>query len=112
MIRPTHFKSYLPLIKSFLITCGVETIIFDLLNKIILFSGGVLPVKSTIFSLSISTNFSQEARCCETKGLVGAKIITFASDLCFLKQLAICKIPIIVFPKPVGKTTKEFLFLH
>ena len=86
--------------------------ILELLKAMILFSGDIFPVNREIFFLSTSRNISQEALCCATNGLVGANIIVFALPLYFSRALAINKIPIIVFPSPVGRTTKLFFALH
>jgi hypothetical protein len=81
------------------------------LKSKILFSGEIFPVNEVIKLESIFKKSSHEALCCETKGRVGARIMILDSGY-FYRVLPISKIPIIVFPKPVGKTIKEFLPMH
>ena len=59
----------------------------------------------------MSKKDSQDLLCWKTKGRVGARMSTFDLEY-FCKAWEVNKMPIIVFPNPVGKTIKEFLLLH
>ena len=88
-------------------TCGVETMMCLFFQSSILFSGETSPVKTATESVRVRRLLSVCA-CWLTSGFVGeSKRMLLLS---FDKSCAITSNAIMVFPMPVGRTTRVLAF--
>ena len=91
---------------SFSITCGVETTTRASSHMDMRFFGGIFPVNNTMSSCGMLRVFFKKAACCSTSGFVGERRRIFPSP----KRETITSNATIVFPRPVGRTTRvDFL---
>ena len=109
--RQTSFRSYNPFFTSFAMHWGVEKMISDVCHIFFLFAASTSPVNNCISPKSSGRYSLKYLKCCSAKGLVGARKTTFSPGNCFILSIVSIR-AMRVFPNPVGRTTKQFFFIH